>query len=144
MLFVGEVASNHCPPGKEVAMALNRGRGEPDDLEITCKAVGFLALLTALFYLWSAMDQGLGLAGLGSVATDGWLAFTLMAVGVLGLLAAWRYRRAGGALAALSGALLCVFVYTTGANRSPVAALAYSSPFIIAGLLFVLAGCRRG
>lgn len=125
-------------------MALNRGGGESGDLEITCKAVGFLALLTAIFYLWTAISGGLDFAGLGNVATDGWLVFALMAAGVLGLLLGWRYERVGGALALLSGALLGVLVYTTGTANPLVAALAYSSPFIIAGLLFVLAGCRRG
>lgn len=125
-------------------MALNPRGGETGDLRVTCQAVGFLALLTALFYLWAAAGEGLDFAGLGNVATDGWLVFTLMATGALGLLLAWRYQRAGGALAAFSGALLGVLVYTTGTANPLVAALAYSSPFIIAGLLFVFAGCRRG
>jgi hypothetical protein len=102
-----------------------------------------MALLTALLYLYVSLVEGLSFAGLGTVTADGRLLFGLMAAGALGLLLAWRFERAGGAVALLSGALLAVLVYATGTANPLLGALVYSSPFIIGGLLSVAAGCRN-
>lgn len=104
----------------------------------------FPRLLTAVFYLWTALGEGLDFAGLGNVSANSWLLFGLMAAGTVGLLLAWRYERIGGAVAMLSGAMLGVLVYVTAGANPTLGALAYSSPFVIAGLLFVVAGCRKG
>lgn len=126
-------------------MALDHGHGNQDvgDLRLTCRAVGFLALLTALLYLRAGLAEGFAFAGMGNVATSGWLMFLLMLAGAAGLLLAWWYERAGGALALLSGAALAVLILLRATGNPLLVAAAYSSPFIVVGLLYFVAGCRR-
>lgn len=124
-------------------MALNhRGQGV-GDLQLTCKAVGFLALLTALLYIRAGLVEGFAFAGLGATVTSGWIIFAFMVAGAAGLFLAWWYERAGGALALASGVLIAVLFLVLATESPLLAAAAYSSPFIIAGFLFFMAGCRR-
>jgi hypothetical protein len=124
-------------------MTLNqRGQGV-SDLQLTCKAVGFLALLTAILYLRAGLAEGFAFAGLGSTVTSGWIIFVLMLLGAAGLFLAWWYERAGGALALASGLLIAVLFLVLATDNALLAAAAYSSPFIIAGALFFWAGCQR-
>jgi hypothetical protein len=125
-------------------MAIRHDGSRSNDLHLTCKAISTIALLTALLYLYASLDGRLSFAGLGNVTADSRLLFGLMAAGAIGLLLAWRFERAGGAVALLSGALLAVLVYATGTANPLVGALVYSSPFIIGGLLSVVAGSRNG
>ncbi|MDT8307223.1 MAG: hypothetical protein RRC07_14925 [Anaerolineae bacterium] len=124
-------------------MALNhRGQGV-SNLQLTCKAVGFLALLTALLYIRAGLVEGFAFAGLGSAGTSVWLIFALMVAGAVGLFMAWWNERAGGAVALASGILIAVLFLVFATDNALLAAAAYSSPFIIAGFLFYMAGCRR-
>lgn len=124
-------------------MALNQRSQGVSDLQLTCKAVGFLALLTSILYLRAGLAEGFAFAGLGSGATSGWTIFIMMALGAAGLILAWWYERAGGALALGSGLLIAVLFLVLANEKPLLAAAAYSSPFIIAGALFFMAGCRQ-
>lgn len=124
-------------------MALNhRGQGV-SDLQLTCKAVGFLALLTALLYLRAGLVEGFAFAGLGSAVTNGWMIFVLMVAGAIGLALSWWYERLGGGIALASGILIAALFLLLATDNKLLAAAAYSSPFILAGFLFYMAGCRR-
>ena len=123
-------------------MALNHSGGV-SDLQLTCKAVGFLALLTALLYIRAGLAEGFAFAGLGSAVSNGWVIFLLMVAGAIGLALSWWYERLGGALALSSGVLIAVLFLVLATDNPLLAAAAYSSPFIIAGFLFYMAGCRR-
>lgn len=113
------------------------------ELRLMSKAVGFLALLTGFLYLRVMLGEGIPTAGVGNVAEGGLLLFTLMALATAGLLlGCWR-EGLGGLVAVLSALLLAGMLYAAAGRNQLVAALVYSSPFLVGGGLFLACWWRE-
>jgi len=105
------------------------------ELRIITKAVNFLALLTGLLYLRVAVGDLLAELRSDAVSSGILLLFTFLAIATLGLLLSWRWEGLGGLLAILGGLGLAAAGEGVYGSRGWLAALLYSSPFIISGVL---------
>ncbi|HZD10459.1 MAG TPA: hypothetical protein VE553_03885 [Candidatus Binatia bacterium] len=113
------------------------------ELRIVSKSIGFLALLTGFLYIRVIFGEGIPTVGIGSIKQGGLLVFVLLVSATLGLLLAWRWEGAGSLIAILSALILAGVVYFTAARNRMVAAFVYSSPFLVAGGLFLACWWRR-
>lgn len=111
-----------------------------DEWALMVKAVSFLALLTGILYLRVMVDQGAPLSPGSTLLTAGAMRVTMTVVGILGLLSCWRWPVAGGAIAVLAGLLLGWQVFETATHDPLLLALAYGSPFVITGALYLYYG----
>jgi hypothetical protein len=107
-----------------------------DEFRLMVQAVSFLALLTGLLYL-RAMLAG------GVVLQPGGMQAAVTLVGVLGLLAAWRWPVPGAVVAVGAGLLLGWLVYTTDGGYPLVKSFSYASPFVLTGALYLVWWWRR-
>lgn len=113
------------------------------ELRLISKAVGFLALLTGFLYLRVMLGEGIPALGIGNVEEGGLLLFTLMAIATAGLLlGCWR-EGPGGLIAVLSALLLAGMLYAGTGRNQILAALVYSSPFLVGGGLFLACWWRE-
>lgn len=101
---------------------------ETNELTMVTKSVGVLAVLTGLIYL-----RAVGLEGGGA------LFMLLLLIGLIGLVAAWWHEGVGGFVAVASAIGLAIVAYRLALHHPLFSAFAYSSPFLISGLLFL--GC---
>lgn len=108
-----------------------------DEWHVYARAVGAMAAITGLLYMRAIMSGGF----LSTSVSDNvpWVAafLVLLLVGVAGLLLAWRWEAVGGALAVAGGLAVAVLVAFSFADNRLLATLVYSSPFAIAGGLFL-------
>jgi len=97
---------------------------------LLARGLNFLAILTAILYLRAILAGGLFSTG------NGWLlgwSLAFMIVGLVALVALFRWERAGSLLAIGAGAAL--FALFLLAGQPVMTVIFYSSPFIIVGLL---------
>lgn len=113
-----------------------RGNGV-NELRLVSKAVGFLALLTGILYLRVMVGEGVPTIGIGSVKEGGILLFALLVIATAGLLIGWWRAGIGGLLAVFSALLLAGAIYAAAGRNPLLAAIVYSSPFLIGGALFL-------
>lgn len=111
-----------------------------DEWALMVKAVSFLALLTGVLYLRVMVDQGAPLAMGSSLLTTGAMRVAMTVVGILALLSCWRWPVPGGTVAVLAGLLLGWQVYDTATHDPLLLAVAYGSPFVITGALYLIYG----
>lgn len=122
----------------------NRLKQSSLGFHLFARSVGFLALLTAVLYLWAALDRGLLAADNESWSqTAGLALLSLLFLATLGLLGAFRWEGIGGVVALLCGIGLGLLVYLTAEGGRGWMTFAYSSPFIIAGGLYFLCWWRE-
>lgn len=125
---------------------MSKGTGSnqlTDEWALMVKAVSFLALLTGLLYLRVMVGQGAPLSTGSHFLTAGAMRVTTTVVGILGLLSCWRWPVVGGTVAVLAGLFLGWQVYHSAIHDPLLLALAYSSPFVITGALYLLYGWPR-
>jgi hypothetical protein len=99
---------------------------ETSELTLVTKSVGVLAVLTGLIYL-----RAVGLEG-GDP-----LFMLLLLIGLIGLVVAWWREGLGGVVAVASAVGLAIVAYRASSHHPLFSAFAYSSPFLISGLLFL-------
>jgi len=114
-----------------------------DELKVVTKSIGLLAALTGVVYL-----RVIGAESLATLRGDGtrWVVlalFGLLIVAMVGLLYAWRQEGVGGLVAAVSALGIGVFAYLSFPDNRLFNAFAYSSPFLITGLMFVTCWWRH-
>lgn len=102
------------------------------------RSIGVLALLTGLIYL-----RVIGVEALVSWQTNGGLTAVIFLLGLLilamtGLLCGWRWERIGGLIAVVSAIGIGILAFFSFTNYRLFSALAYSSPFFIAGALMLV------
>lgn len=114
-----------------------------DEWALFIKAVAFLALLTGFLYLRVMLGQGAPLAAGSNAFTSGLVRVLVTVVAIGGLLAGWYRPLAGGTVAAFAGLLLGWQVYDTAVHDPLLLALAYGSPFVITGALYIVYGWSR-
>jgi hypothetical protein len=115
-----------------------------DEWGLMVKAVSFLAILTAFLYLRVMIDQGAPLSAGSTLLAAGAMRVAMTIVGILGLLAGWRWPVVGGAVAVIAGLLLGWQVYDAATHDPLLLALAYGSPCVITGALYIYLGRRPG
>ena len=114
-----------------------RNNSSFDELHAFTRAIGLLAVLTALLYL-RAMASGAFLyrGAVENIPVTAIL-FVLMLIATVGLVLTWRWECVGGLVAILGSLAVAGVVYTTFTDNRLLALLVYSSPFLVAGSLCV-------
>lgn len=100
--------------------------------------VGFLAVLTGLLYLGVVVGQVITALRSGSAAWDSILFALMLFSGVVGLGLSWKWKRLGGLLALISGWGVALLLAFTRDSYPLITAVLYGSPFILAGILWLL------
>jgi hypothetical protein len=108
-----------------------------DELHVFTRAVGLLAVLTALLYLRAMVSGGFLYRGADTTIPVTTILFILMLVATAGLVLTWRWECVGGIVAILGSLAVAAVVYTTFVENRFLALLVYSSPFLVSGSLCV-------
>ncbi len=108
-----------------------------DELHVMTRAVGLLAVLTALLYLRAMMAGGFLYRGANENIPVSTILFVLMLLATAGLVLSWRWECLGGIVAILGSLAVAAVVYSTFSDNRVLALIVYSSPFIVSGSLCV-------
>ncbi len=108
-----------------------------DELHAFTRAVGLLAVLTALLYLRAMASGGFLYRGVNDSIPVATILFVLMLIATAGLVLTWRWECVGGVVAILGSLAVAAVVYSTFTDNRLLALLVYSSPFLISGSLCV-------
>lgn len=114
-----------------------------DELQLATKLIGFLAVLTALVYLRVVGAEMLSLLRAEGADFLGVLLFALLVVATVGLLLAWRQEGVGGLVTAVTAVAVGIVAFLYAEDNQLFTAFAYSSPFLITGLMFVVCWWRK-
>lgn len=108
-----------------------------DELRVYTRAVGLLAVLTALLYLRAMTAGGFLYRGVNENIPVTAILFVLMLIATAGLVLTWRWECVGGVVAILGSLAVAAVVFSTFTENRLLASLVYSSPFIVSGSLCV-------
>jgi hypothetical protein len=112
------------------------------ELHFFARMIGVLALITVALYARALLVGGfLEVSFHGELNSS--ILVGLLLLGVVSLLIAWRWPKLGGVMAILLSIPIAWFVGQALEEGSLFAAVIYSSPLLIAGLLFLL-DARQG
>ncbi|MBE2202515.1 MAG: hypothetical protein IAE79_28145 [Anaerolinea sp.] len=114
-----------------------------DELQLMTKSIGLLAVLTGLVYLRVVGAESLLALRSQERGQTVVVLFALLVVAIIGLLYAWRQEGVGGFVAALSAVGISIVAYLSFQENRLFAAFAYSSPFLITGLMFLVCWWRK-
>lgn len=111
------------------------------EMRYLARSISILALLTGIIYL-----RVIGVEALASWQTTGGITAVIFLLGLLilamaGLVCGWRWELIGGLIAIISAIGIGILAFLTFTNYQLFSAIAYSSPFFIAGILML--GCWR-
>jgi hypothetical protein len=120
-----------------MAGKLNRKDGLTKGMRWTPRAIGLVA--SGLFLLFIIESGASALVSLTWTSPLGMPLLVALAVAVAGVLIAWRWEMAGGAMALLGGLGIMGLVYAGSGPESLLAALLLAFPMLVAGVLFL--GC---
>jgi len=115
----------------------SRSSSSFDELHVFARAVGLLAVLTALLYLRAMASGGFLYRGTSENIPVTTILFVLMLIATVGLVLTWRWECVGGIVAILGSLAVAAVVYSTFSENRLLALLVYSSPFLVAGSLCV-------
>jgi hypothetical protein len=88
---------------------------------------------TAIFFLFTVLGQNIGKTEPAPTPL-----LSLLVLASLGVIIAWRWERIGAYILIISSVSLGLFVYPIGSSDPILAALFYSVPFLIPGILFLI------
>ena len=119
--------------------ANNEATHRTKEMRYLARSIGILALLTGLIYL-----RVIGLEALVSWQTNQGVTavvflFGLLILAMIGLLCGWRWELIGGLIAVVSAIGIGILTFLSFTDYPLFSAIAYSSPFFIAGILML--GC---
>lgn len=108
------------------------------EMRYLARSIGILALLTGLIYL-----RVIGLEALVSWQTNGGITaviflFGLIILAMSGLLCGWHWELIGGLVAVISAIGIGILAFFSFTDYRLFSAIAYSSPFFIAGILMLV------
>jgi hypothetical protein len=113
-----------------------------NELRFLTRSISTLALLTGLIYLrvigQETMASWQTNQGLNTIT----LLLGLLIVAIAGLLCGWRWEWVGGSIAIFSAIGIAILAYSSTTDYKLFSAVAYSSPFLVAGI-FMLACWQR-
>lgn len=115
-------------------------RSQPIDhqgLHFLSRGIGVLALVTILLYLRAILVGGFLEVSMNSELNTTVL-IALLVMGAISLLIGWRWPRVGGLMAVLFSIPVAWFVGMALEVGNLFAAFIYSSPLLIAGILYIL------
>lgn len=110
------------------------------ELRVTTRLFTLFAIIAGLFYTRAFINSGL-LAAQNSMMANAAIFFLLLAV--FGLVLTFHWEKWGGIMAIMGGLILGVIAFTA-TNGSWWKTLFYSMPFVVTGLLALLAWRRHG
>jgi hypothetical protein len=113
------------------------------ELHVFTRTVGILAIITAVLYLRAIALGGYFSRHIDDPAAAAPVMFALLLLGAGGLVLAWRWECAGGAVALLGAAAIALYLNATLHSGRLLATLVYSSPFVVAGSLCLLDWYRQ-
>jgi putative Mn2+ efflux pump MntP len=107
------------------------------EMRYLARSIGILALLTGFIYL-----RVIGVEALASWQTTGGITAVIFLLGLLilamvGLVCGWRWELIGGLIAVISAIGIGFLAFFTFTDYQLFSAIAYSSPFFIAGILML-------
>jgi hypothetical protein len=108
-----------------------------NELHVLARAVGLLAVLTALLYLRAMASDGFLYRGTSENIPVTTVLFALMLIATAGLVMTWRWECVGGVVAIVGSLAVAAVVYGTFTENRLLALLVYSSPFLVSGSLCV-------
>ena len=108
---------------------------EFDEFRVVTRTVTGLALVTAVLYIRAILQGGFFARNAANPTSAAPLMVILLALGIIGLLLAWRWESTGGCLAVLSAASMVLYLNATLLDGKLLATFVYSSPFLVAGFL---------
>lgn len=111
-----------------------------DELHYFARLVGILAAFTALLYLRALV---VGSMPASTINSNQIIALVCLLLGIVGLILAWRWERAGGLLAIISAIPIAWVTASALVEGRLLVAFVYSSPFLIAGALYLYDARRR-
>jgi putative Mn2+ efflux pump MntP len=118
----------------------NKTNSRTKEMRYLARSVGILALLTGLIYL-----RVVAVEALASLQTNRETAVLfllgLLIVAMTGLVCGWRWELVGGLITVVSALAIGILTFFSITDYPLFSALAYSSPFFIAGIL--LLGCWK-
>jgi hypothetical protein len=107
------------------------------EMRYLARSIGILALLTGLIYI-----RVIGMEAVASLQTNQGITAVVFLLGLLilamiGLLCGWRWELIGGLVAVLSAIGISILAFVSFTDYRLFSAIAYSSPFFIAGILML-------
>jgi len=120
----------------------NNERFRTKEIRYLARSIGILALLTGFIYIRAIGQEVLASFQANQGITAVVFLFGLLLLAIAGLLCGWRWELIGGLTAMLSAIGLGILGFFTFTEYRLFSAIAYSSPFFIAGAL-MLACWRR-
>ena len=117
--------------------AKNGTVNQTKEMRYLTRSIGILALLTGFIYL-----RVIGMEALVSWQTNQRITAVVFLLGLLilamtGLLCGWRWELIGGIIAVVSAIGIGILAFFSFTDYRLFSALAYSSPFFIAGILML-------
>lgn len=104
-----------------------------NEMRLVARILQLLAILTGFLYLRVFVANSLSAEIVADQKTIAVLAFIFLIGAILGLIATWRWERAGALATLLCGLCLAVVTSRMTAENHWFTAFFYSSPFVIAG-----------
>lgn len=115
----------------------NANNSSYDELRVLTRAVGLLAVLTAVLYLRAMTSGGFLYRGVSENIPVTAILFVLMLFATAGLVLTWRWECTGGIVAILGSLAVASVVYSTFTENRLLAMVVYGSPFLVSGSLCV-------
>lgn len=120
----------------------NKTQFKTNETRFLARSVSALALLTGIIYLrvigQETMTSWQTNQGLNTIA----FLLGLLIIAMAGLLCGWRWELVGGSIAVVSAIGIGILAYFSFTDYKLFSALAYSSPFLISGILMLVCGQR--
>jgi hypothetical protein len=110
---------------------------EHEGLHFMSRMIGILAIVTVGLYMRALMAGGFLNIKLNS-EVNGTILFSLLFLGAIGLIVAWRWPRLGGLVAVLISIPVAWYVGAAIEDGNLFAAIIYGSPLLIAGGLYLM------
>jgi hypothetical protein len=110
---------------------------EHEGLHFMSRVIGILAIITIGLYIRALLAGGF-LNVVPNTEVNATILFSLLTLGAIGLVVAWRWPRLGGLMAVLISVPIAWYVGAALEEGNLFAAFIYSSPLLIAGGLYLL------
>ena len=107
------------------------------EIRYLTRSIGILAMLTGLIYIRAVGMETVASMQENQGISAGVFLFGLLILAMVGLICGWRWELIGGLIAVISAIGIALITYFNVSEYPLFSAIAYSSPFFIAGILML-------